>query len=334
MFITVPLLRHFEYDSTVEESGLNSTAEKPSAMKIINAIDGSPHSEFATDLLNRIPFPGSTEITLLSVLEQLQVAVFSRHVQEHLEEALHDQRLEESDNAVQQAKNKLGTHFESVTVEQRTGHTADVIIHEAETEHADLVVLGARGLNALERFLLGSTSEKVAKYAPCSVLLAHKSTSDEPSATTKEKLRILVTCDSSDASLESIKSLCRMSLAGKVEIRLLSVHTTVSAYRQDIIQKMSELWKHEQQEAQACLEKAAAELKAAGAEDVTITLAEADDVSTEIISVAENWNADIIMVGSTGKGRVDRFLLGSVSKRVTRHAPCSVWVSRVKTPDA
>lgn len=297
-------------------------------MKIINAVDGSSHSEFATDLLNRIPLPGSTEITLLSVLEELQVAVFSRHVQEHLDEALHDQRLEESDNAIERAREKLATHFETIAVERKTGHTADVIIHEAETEHVDLILLGARGLNALERFLLGSTSEKVAKYAPCSVLLAHRPKADEQRESPEERLRILVTCDSSDASLESVKSLCRMSLAGKVEIQLLSVHTTVSAYRQDIIQKMSEIWQREQEEAQACLEKAAVELKAAGAEDVAITLAEADDVSAEIISVAENWNADIIMVGSTGKGQVDRFLLGSVSKRVTRHAPCSVWVSR------
>jgi nucleotide-binding universal stress UspA family protein len=298
-------------------------------MKIINAVDGSPHSEFATELLTRIPFPAGSEVTLLSVLEELQVAVFSRHVQQHLDEALHDHRLEECSEAIVQAKERLGSHFETINVEQKTGHTADVIIHEAETEHSDLIVLGARGLNAVERFLLGSTSEKVAKYAPCSVLLSHRSSHGE-TRPTNDRLRILLTCDSSEASLESVRQLAALPLDGSVEIQLLTVHTTVSAYRQDIIQKMSELWQKEQEEAQACLEKAASELKAAGAEHVEIRLAEADDVSSEIISTAGKWNADIIMVGNTGRHRVDRFLLGSVSKRVTRHAPCSVWISRVK----
>ena len=43
------------------------------------------------------------------------------------------------------------------------------LIEEAETWEADCVFVGARGLNALERLLLGSVSSKVAGHAPCSV---------------------------------------------------------------------------------------------------------------------------------------------------------------------
>ncbi|RJS61350.1 universal stress protein [Bacillus sp. PK3_68] len=39
---------------------------------------------------------------------------------------------------------------------------------------ADLIVVGATGLNALERFLLGSVSEAVIRYAPCDVLIARE----------------------------------------------------------------------------------------------------------------------------------------------------------------
>lgn len=40
------------------------------------------------------------------------------------------------------------------------------------------------------------------------------------------------------------------------------------------------------------------------------------------------WNADLIMLGSHGKRGLDRFLLGSVSEAVSRHAPCSVEIVR------
>jgi nucleotide-binding universal stress UspA family protein len=51
------------------------------------------------------------------------------------------------------------------------GDPAEVILEEAMTVGADLVVVGTRGKNAVERFLLGSVSDKVAHRAPCDVLV-------------------------------------------------------------------------------------------------------------------------------------------------------------------
>ena len=47
-----------------------------------------------------------------------------------------------------------------------------------------------------------------------------------------------------------------------------------------------------------------------------------------IIAEADAWKADAIFVGARGLGRVQRFLLGSVSSYITRHAHCTVEVSR------
>jgi nucleotide-binding universal stress UspA family protein len=54
---------------------------------------------------------------------------------------------------------------------QRVGDAADKIIDEAESEHADLVVMGSRGLNTAQRWLLGSVSAKVVQHAPCNVFV-------------------------------------------------------------------------------------------------------------------------------------------------------------------
>jgi nucleotide-binding universal stress UspA family protein len=51
------------------------------------------------------------------------------------------------------------------------GNPADVILEEARKVDADLVVVGTAGKNAVERFVLGSVSDKVVHRAPCDVLV-------------------------------------------------------------------------------------------------------------------------------------------------------------------
>lgn len=51
---------------------------------------------------------------------------------------------------------------------------------------------------------------------------------------------------------------------------------------------------------------------------------------SRIVETAEEWGADLIIVGSHGYNRWERLLLGSVSDSVVHHAPCSVLV--VRTP--
>jgi nucleotide-binding universal stress UspA family protein len=53
-----------------------------------------------------------------------------------------------------------------------TGEPGHSIVAAAEAEHADLVVVGTRGLDRAGRFLLGSVSDFVVYHAPCPVLVA------------------------------------------------------------------------------------------------------------------------------------------------------------------
>lgn len=46
--------------------------------------------------------------------------------------------------------------------------------------------------------------------------------------------------------------------------------------------------------------------------------------SVEIINFAKENNVDIIVVGKTGKSKIEQWLLGSVSKKIIDHSPCSV----------
>lgn len=73
--------------------------------------------------------------------------------------------------------------------------------------------------------------------------------------------------------------------------------------------------------------------KAEGAGEVVVR-AEQADPTTAILDAAEEFGADLIVVGSKGLGSPAHFLLGSVASRVAHHAPCDVLVVQTQRDDA
>lgn len=64
------------------------------------------------------------------------------------------------------AEAEVRIHFEGAV-----GHPAEQIVRHAEQHRADLIVMGHRGKTLLERWRLGSVSERVLRYAHCPVLV-------------------------------------------------------------------------------------------------------------------------------------------------------------------
>jgi nucleotide-binding universal stress UspA family protein len=60
------------------------------------------------------------------------------------------------------------------------------------------------------------------------------------------------------------------------------------------------------------------------------TLVREGDAGTEIVSEAETWPADLLIVGSHGYTGLKRLILGSVAHYVTNHAACSVEIVRAR----
>ena len=63
-------------------------------------------------------------------------------------------------------------------------------------------------------------------------------------------------------------------------------------------------------------------------EDVHIAsdIIEADSVVKKIISFVKEKKIDLVIMGSSGKGKFDRIMLGSVSRGVSEHSPCPVMI--------
>jgi nucleotide-binding universal stress UspA family protein len=68
---------------------------------------------------------------------------------------------------IQRAKD-LGVELQT---DIAVGHPVEQIVHRAEMDHVDLIVLGRRGKSRFERMLVGSTAEKVLRYAHCPVMI-------------------------------------------------------------------------------------------------------------------------------------------------------------------
>ncbi len=300
-------------------------------MKILYATDGSPHAEAAAELLQRLPFPPNTEVVASSVLEDIPLSVrASEHIAPRILDSIHEERLARAKALVDAATGRLAQSFSTVSGEVLSGHAAHELTTLAQSMSADVIAIGARGLNVLERFLLGSTSENVIRHAPCSVLVAHQPDDSSEVTHVADRLRILVAYDGSPASDEAVDTLTRLTLEDTAEVELLYVHSLLTVYRQDVLQRLSEFWRKEEQTAREALDRSGKRLQAAGIRHVSTRVEEADDVPSSVLTVAREWQADLLLAGDTGKSGMDRFLLGSVCKRLARHAPCSVWVTRNK----
>jgi nucleotide-binding universal stress UspA family protein len=89
------------------------------------------------------------------------------------EKAMYDQLKElgkEAISYVESSAGKKGVKIETLILE---GHPAEEILNFAEKQNIDMIVVGSLGKTDVERFLLGSVSEKVVRNAKASVLIIH-----------------------------------------------------------------------------------------------------------------------------------------------------------------
>ena len=141
-------------------------------MKVILAIDGSPHSHAALVEFAKQPWPNGTELQVLTVIHPSFPLVMdplflgvSAHVQQagelrHQAPAL----VEAASRLIRDAEPAL-----TVTTKIVEGGPKDMIVQEARDWGADLIVLGSHGYGRVRRMVLGSVASAVVAKAPCSV---------------------------------------------------------------------------------------------------------------------------------------------------------------------
>ena len=151
-------------------------------MKILIATDDSPDAQAGVEFLQKVGSPTSTVLTLLHVVrkrvhqtaqllttDRTQLAEFRK-----LSEDLLQARGREGAKLLETTGKALNRRELKMVENLAFGHEAEEILKAAKRIRADLVVMGSKGLTGLRRFLLGSVSHKVVRYAPCSVLVVRQ----------------------------------------------------------------------------------------------------------------------------------------------------------------
>ena len=142
-------------------------------MKILLAVDGSPCSDEAIEEIGRRPWPASSEIKVLTAFElPLPPTPEAWAIPPNYFEEMHRAASDHARAVVERAVERLKTVMGAATVikgKVSPGPPRVVILDEAESWGADLIVVGSHGYRAWERFLLGSVSQSIVLHAKCSV---------------------------------------------------------------------------------------------------------------------------------------------------------------------
>jgi nucleotide-binding universal stress UspA family protein len=141
-------------------------------MRILLAVDGSPCSLQAIEEVSRRPWPAGSQILVLNSYE-VPVPVTPEGwllPPEHFDE-LDRSVKKQATEIVKKAVQTLRPRLPEVTIEGQVvpGSPRAVILDEAKSWKADLIVVGSHGYRAWERFLMGSVSQAVVSHAKCSV---------------------------------------------------------------------------------------------------------------------------------------------------------------------
>lgn len=305
-------------------------------MKVVIALDRSRHARAAIQLVQQMRWPAGSAITLLHVLE---IVTISGGWQLHYHPELWKQFVGEKKRVFAQAQRFLErmealVRPGSVRLDAmvKWGLPLTGIIDVLKKQQADLVVVGSRGLSGVRRFLLGSVSEGVLHSVPCSVLICRgpRKRGTQPSA---KGLRILLAVDESDHALAAARWLRALRLSA-AEVTILHVVgppgdgtsqllTLTEPKFREAAQAMIRVTK---ERGRKVLERMR-NLVAHRGLTAHPALVEGHPAE-EIIRAVQRTHADLVILGSRGMTGLKGAFLGSVSRKVARHAPCSVLVVR------
>jgi len=140
-------------------------------MKILIALDMSPHSKHALDFVSRMRWPAGSRVIVISALQpSVSAAAAGPDLGDLTTQIMEDQRRQ-LEGLVADAEGELRESGFATEGRIEVGDPREVLVALAESERADLIVLGSHGRTGLTKLMLGSVSSHVVTHAPCSVLV-------------------------------------------------------------------------------------------------------------------------------------------------------------------
>jgi nucleotide-binding universal stress UspA family protein len=232
---------------------------------------------------------------------------------EEMYTALEQSMREDGERLLNRVQSLLPLHAGPTRKHLQIGSPAEVIISMAEEQHADLIVMGARGLGPIKERLLGSVSHRILTLAPCATLIVN--------GPVKAMKKILLPLEGPTDAEAAIRFLQLKPFHEAVELTLMTVlpsteppwpdNAKAAAASTEILEKQAEY-----------VETVAERLRAIGYQAHGVAVV--GTPSTMILQQATTLRSDLILMGTRGRQAISRFVLGSVSHAVLHKMPCPV----------
>ena len=287
-------------------------------MNVLVATDGSKYGRWALSWAAMLPLVEPPKVTALHVsdvatlrapvLAQPVMAGNERYIQEEIQHM-----AARSAKIFKEAQQQLASLKLTGTARKEQGPVAPTILKWAPKRDG-LLVVGSQGLDALDRFMLGSVSTNLIHHATCPVLVVK---SEAPPLR-----RMILAIDGSDASAKALKFVLTkfQSDQSTSKGRRVPIHVTVLHVLPMV------MYPGLKEASKKLLEQSVQKLIKAGF--TAEPLCYLGNPAEEIMKAASRQQADLIVMGAQGLGAIARFLIGSVSTRVVQHANGSVLVVR------
>jgi nucleotide-binding universal stress UspA family protein len=221
-----------------------------------------------------------------------------------------------------------GAEPRRITVALREGTDIHAeILEAADQMKPDLIVMGTHGRSGFQHVMLGSVAEKVLHKARCPVLTVPRKAPDAVPLGPVPFARILCGVDFSECSMAALRHAISLASGAGARVDVLSVvqlipmYETMSAmplYDPGVLGDLkADVWKR--------LNSVVAD---AGREIPVEPLVTVGSPRCEIIRVAEERNADLVVLGAYSQGAIEHLLFGSTANHVVRQARCPVLTIR------
>ena len=139
----------------------------PYFRRILVGYDGSPKSEKAAQVALSLAECIDATVLVFAVARPPEPATSVEL------EAMLDDAREHYEAGFKKIVESAKQHDIAIETDIAVGHPAEQIIHRAETDHVDLIILGRRGTSLFQRLIMGSVSARVFRYAHCPVMVVH-----------------------------------------------------------------------------------------------------------------------------------------------------------------
>jgi nucleotide-binding universal stress UspA family protein len=293
--------------------------EEAMSRTLLLATDGRPSADGAVRLAGVLSHHLDAEIEAVGVLTPMEFSALSAPAAVPAGYLLLDEnRARDLEIAVKAQLDRVTASDDARQVSIVTGSPASALAERAAAVHASLVVAGTEPPILAHAWRRGATALELVRVSPAPVLVAPPEEIRPPS-------RVLAAVDFGARSVAAARFAAELLPPGG---RVYLCHVTWQPTETAALPSLS-AWKGNYDRwAEARLEALASELNADFAVHAEPMLVQGD-VATDLVSLADRLDVDMVAAGSQGNGQTDPRLVGSVAAALVR---CGRWAVLLTPP--